>query len=181
MIKQLSQKQKINFSKWCKQRDGDVCFFCEKPLGKKHVLDHLNNARKDNRLENFVNAHQACNVAKAFNIDYQVKADEKLKQNEQALFIPKENNDPEATTEIKISQNNFEITEQYITEKIVTDGNILWHDALYGSVYQCKTKTRYGSPQCARNYLFILTCPEAPFMRTKNEKGKSVIIRRVGN
>jgi len=181
LTKQVSQKGKIRISRHCRQRDGNDCIYCEKLLGKSCVLDHLNNDRKDNRLENFVNAHQTCNVAKAFNIDYQIKASEKLKQNEQVLFIPKEYDEPEASTEIKISQNNFSITEQYINEKIITDGSISWHDALYGSVYQCKTKTGYGSPQCARNYLYTLTSNEAPFMRTKNEEGKSIITRRDGN
>jgi len=179
--KQLSQKRKVLFSNWCRQRDGDICLYCENPIGSKCILDHLNDNRSDNRLENFVNAHQSCNVAKSSNFDYQIIAMDKLQQNEKGLFIPKEEDNPEASTEIKISQNNYEITEQYISEKVITDGEIAWHDALYGSVYQCKKKTDYGSVQCVRNYLFSLTCPEAPFMRTKNEFGKSVIQRRVGN
>jgi len=179
--KQLSQKRKIIFSNWCRQRDGNNCLYCGKPITSKCILDHLNDIRADNRLENFVNAHQSCNVSKLSNYDYQIIAMDKLKQNEKGMFIPKEEDVSEASTEIKISQNNFEITEKYISEKIITDGEILWHDALYGSVYQCKKKTDYGSVQCVRNYLFSLTCLEAPFMRTKNENGKSVIQRRVGN
>jgi len=181
MTKNLSHKKKFLFSKWAKQRDGEICIYCIKPLGSKYVLEHLNDNRDDNRLENYVNAHQACNISKSFNIDYQIIAKEKLQQNENALFLPKEDDEPEASTEIKISQNNFDITEQYITEKIAIDQSISWHDALYGSVYQCKRKTGYGSTQCARNYLFVLTSPEASFMRTKNEQGKSIISRRKGN
>jgi len=98
------------------------------------------------------------------------------------LFIPVEDNESEETsTEIKISKNSYDITEQYVTEKILTDNRISWHDALYGSVYQCKKKTGYGSVQCVRNYLYTLTSPEAPFMVVKDENGKKMIQRRVGN
>ena len=180
-MKSLSQKAKIKFTRWIKQRDGPNCFYCEKP--KPNVLEHLvSGNRGDVRLEVFVLAHQSCNVAKEFNTDWQVMASEKLKENERALFIPTEDNESEeCSTEIKISKNSFDITEQYLSEKILTDNSISWHDALYGSVYQCKKKTGYGSVQCIRNYLYILTSPEAPFMKTKNDKKKPIIVRRNKN
>src|SRR3972149_2037335 len=125
MLKQISQKAKILYDKWCKQRDGDVCLYCKKPLGPKRVLEHLNDDRSDNRLENFCLAHQSCNIAKSFNADYQIISKEKLKENESALFIPVEvNTDDEASTEIKINQRSSEILEQYVAEKIAVDGKI---------------------------------------------------------
>jgi len=48
-------------------------------LGKKYILEHLNNNRKDNRLENFTLAHQHCNIIKAHNTDYDLIAQQKLK------------------------------------------------------------------------------------------------------
>jgi len=109
-------------------------------------------------------------------------ADEKLKQNELSLFIPVEDNESEeCSTEIKIAQNSFDITERYATERALTDGSISWHDALYGSAYQCKRKTGYGSVQCVRNYLYILTCPEGPLMKTKDKNKKPIIIMRNKN
>ena len=180
MSKQLSQKGKITNCKYCKQRDGDNCLYCKKPLGKRYVLEHLNDDRTDNRLENFCLAHQSCNIAKAYNADYQIIAKEKLKENESALFIPIEDNtDNEVSTEIKISKNNFDITEQYLTEKIVLDKKISWDDALNGAVYKCKKLTGYGSTQCIRNYLNVLTSTEAPFMQTKDENKNKIIMRRV--
>jgi len=179
-MKQLSQKAKIQFTKWIKQRDGPNCFYCRKEY--PNVLEHLDDNRNHNTLENFVLSHQTCNVAKNHNLDYQIMAQDKLKQNELAPFIPIEDNESEeASTEIKISKNSFDITEQYLSEKILTDDSISWHDALYGSVYQCKKKTGYGSVQCIRNYLYILTSPEAPFMKTKNENKKPIIVRRNQN
>ena len=179
MLKQISQKAKIQFSKWCHQRDGNNCLYCGKPLDSRKVLEHLNDNRQDNRLENFVNAHQKCNIAKSYNTDYQILAKEKLLENESALFIPIEDKtDDQASTEIKISKNNFEIVEQYLSEKIVLDDKISWDDALHGSAYKCKKLTGFGSVQCIRNYLKILTSSEAPFMQTKDENKNKIIMRR---
>lgn len=175
----LSHKRKLQFKKWLKQRDGDNCYLCEKPLGQHCVIESLNNNPKDCRLENSALAHQHCNITKINNIDYRLKAQEKLKQNETALFIPQEDDEPDdASTEIKISKNNFDITEQNISEKISVDGEISWDDALYGSVYKCKKITGYGSIQCVRNYLKILTSCESPFMIIKDENKKKKIVRR---
>ena len=179
-MNQLSHKAKILFTKWVKQRDGPNCFYCKKE--RPNILEHLDDNRNHNTLENFVNSHQVCNVAKKFNIDYEVMAQDKLKQNQLTPFIPTEDNESEeASTEIKISKNSYDITEQYLAEKILTDGSITWHDALYGSVYKCKKLTGYGSVQCVRNYLYTLTSPEGPFMKTKDENKKPIIVMRNQN
>jgi len=181
-LNQPSQKHKIYICRACKERDGDNCLYCVKPLGKKFILEHLNSKRTDNRLENYALAHQHCNLLKAHNTDYDLIAQAKLKENETNLFIPTEDNESEeASTEIKISKNNFEITEQYLSEKILTDDSITWHDALYGSTFKCKKLTGYGSVQCIRNYLYILTSPESPFMKTKDKNKKPIIVRRNQN
>ncbi len=124
-MNQPSRKYKLYIDRGCKERDGDNCLYCVKPLGKKYILEHLNNNRNDNRLENFALAHQHCNVTKAHNTDYELIAQSKLKENEQSLFIPTEDNtSEEASTEIKISMNSYDITEKYLSEKILTDGFI---------------------------------------------------------
>lgn len=179
-MNQLSHKAKIQFWKWIGQRDGKDCFYCKKP--NPNILEHLDDDRRHNILEDFVISHQTCNVAKKFNIDYQVMAQDKLKQNQLTPFIPIEDNESEeSSTEIKISKNSYDITEQYLSEKILTDDSITWHDALYGSVYKCKKLTGYGSVQCVRNYLYTLTSPEGPFMKTKDENKKPIIVRRNQN
>lgn len=184
MLKQISQKAKILYEKWLVQRDGLTCLYCKKdiPKNQKHVHDHLNDNRGDNRLENYARAHQSCNIAKISTFDYQIMAQEKLKENESALFIPVEDNtSDEASTEINISKNSFDITEQYISEKIVLNEKISWDDALYGSVYKCKRLTGYGSVQSVRSYLKTLSSPEAPFMQTKDKNKKKIIVKRSGN
>jgi len=109
-------------------------------------------------------------------------AKEKLLQNQLTPFIPIEDNESEeASTEIKISKTNFEIQEQYLLEKILTDGFITWHDALYGATYKCKKLTGHGSVQCTRNNLYTLTTAEAPFMKTKDKNKKPIIVRRNQN
>ena len=181
-MNQPSRKYKLYIDRGCKERDGDNCLYCTKPLGKKYIQEHLNNNRKDNRLENFALAHQHCNVDKIHNTDYDLIAQAKLKENEQSLFIPTEDNAPEeASTEIKIAKTNFEIQEQYVLEKTLTDGFITWHDALYGATYKCKKLTSYGSVQCTRNNLYTLTSLEAPFMKTKDKNKKPIIVRRNQN
>jgi len=184
MVKHISQKYKITLDKWMIQRDGLDCLFCKKeiPKNQKHVQDHLNNNRTDNRLENFARAHQSCNIAKAFNVDYQLIAQEKLKENELAIFIPVEDTtDSEVSTEIKINKSNSEILEQYISEKITLDGKINKDDAIYSSAYRCKKLTGHGSVQCMRTYLGILTCDEGPFMEAQDENKKKIIVKRTGN
>ncbi len=174
-----SQKFKIQSWKWLGQRDDPNCLYCKKL--NPNVIDHLNNNRNDNRLENYAKSHQSCNITKAFNTDYQIIAQEKLKENELALFIPQEDTPDDASTEIKISKSNFEITEQNIAEKIAVDGKIDWNDAKYGTVYKCKRITGYGSPQCVVEYLKILTSCEGPFMVTKDKNKKKIIVRRTEN
>ena len=179
-MNQLSHKAKILFTKWVKQRDGPNCFYCKKE--QPNILEHLDDNRDHNILENFVLSHQTCNVAKKNNFDYQVMAQDKSNQNKLTPFIPIEDNtSEEVSTEIKISKTNFEITEQYLSEKILTDDSITWHDALYGSTFKCKKLTGYGSVQCIRNYLYILTSPESPFMKTKDKNKKPIIVRRNQN
>jgi len=184
MTRKSSQKQNRITNNYCIQRDGLNCLFCEIPIPKNQacVIDHLNDNPLEDRLENRARCHQKCNIDKINNFDYQILADTKRRNNLIHPFIPKEDNESEEmSSEIKISKSNFDITEENITERILVDGFILWHDALYGSVYKCKKITGYGSVQCVRNYLYTLTSEFSPFMKAKNEKGKSIITKRCDN
>ena len=185
MTKHISHKTKILYEKWLIQRDGLVCLYCKKdiPRNQKHVHDHLNDNRGDNRLENYVRAHQSCNVAKKSTIDYQIMAQEKLKENELALFFPVEDKtNNEVSSEMQVNINSSEILEQYVAEKITVDGKIIKDDALFSAAYRCKKLTGHGSIQCMRTYLGILCCAEGPFMEAKDEETKKkIIVKRVGN
>ncbi len=67
-------------------RDGNMCLFCEQRfiIGNpkwRRVIDHLNNNEQDNRVENLGVVHAYCNEQKKNNIEFQVMASEKLKEN----------------------------------------------------------------------------------------------------
>jgi len=175
-----STQQIIKKKNYCIHRDGINCLYCNQPNNDKCVLDHLDGNPKHDYLENYAVVHQACNIKKIQSIDYQIIAKEKKRDNELAPFIPIEDKtDTEATTEIKINKSNFDITKQLITEIIQTDNSMSWNDALYGSAMKCKELTGYGSVQCIRNYLKMLTSPCGKFMITQNESREKIIVKRV--
>jgi hypothetical protein len=150
------------------------------------VIEHLNNNRMDNRLENLALAHQKCNIQKVNSFDYQIIAKERLKKNESKVLLERKNIEDrtpnDTSTEIQINQANHSIVEQFITERVNTDGAVEWQDALYAAVYKCRETTGYGSTQSVREYLKTLTSMLAPFMIIKDEKTrKKMIARRTGN
>ncbi|MGY5148621.1 MAG: hypothetical protein ACW9W3_00990 [Candidatus Nitrosopumilus sp. bin_68KS] len=69
------------------KRDGDICFYCLMPFvndvpSLRRTIDHANNNPVDNRTENLLLCHLECNEKKKRNSDWQIKANEKLMQNE---------------------------------------------------------------------------------------------------
>lgn len=187
MSRQLSAKQKQEYLPILIARDGGFnCIYCKGPLNiDTLIFEHLNNNRNDSRIENIALAHQSCNIKKASSYDYQIIAAEKLKENESKMFVGEKIYMPteakEASTEIDINVTNFEITEQFLRERITTDGSMEFTDALNSIAYLCKKKTGHGSQQSVRNYISILTSSVGQFMITKNEEKKKIIVRRTGN
>jgi len=166
-----------------KNRDGKNCLYCENPVGEKFIIEHLNNNPNDTRIVNKVLAHQSCNKKKQDYLDYQIKAQEKLKFNEANEFVcPIPDNTPaEASTEIKINQQCRDIITKYISETINVDQKIEWDDALFSSTYLCTKETGHGSVNSTRNHLMALTSQAAPYMVTKDQKTKKkIIIKRLG-
>jgi hypothetical protein len=167
------------------QRDGGLqCYYCKIKLRLNEIIfEHLNNNRLDNREENLVISCQSCNVKKKHHADMQITAKEKLIINENGNYLSERitvysSESNTASTEIIINLTNFEITEKYLTEIIQTDGNVLYTDALNSCVYLCKKKTRHGSQQSIRNYISTLTCGVGPFMISKDENNKKIIVKR---
>ncbi|MGI0027823.1 MAG: hypothetical protein ACREAD_08300, partial [Nitrosopumilaceae archaeon] len=76
---------------------------------------------------------------------------------------------------------NYPIVEQFLKERINTDGFIDYKEALYACVYKCKSMTGHGSSQSVREYIATLTSILGPFIVTKDEKKKKIIVKRVGN
>lgn len=115
----------------------------------------------------------------------QILAIEKLHENEMNNFVYErkieDKSIQEATTEIEINVSTFDMTEQYLTEIIQTDGNIVFSDALYSIVFLVKKKTGHGSEPCVRRYIKTLTCSADPFEIIKNKENKKIIVKRSEN
>ena len=187
MSKQLSSTEKNSYFPILIERDGGfICFYCGLFLQfGSFVFEHLNNNRNDNRMENIVLACQSCNNAKPYDQIMQVKALEKLKQNEGSNYVREKisivDSNKEVSAEIEINVTNSEITEQYITESVKANGSIEYTDALHSSVFLCKSKTGHGSQQSVRNYIASLTSVVGPFQIIRDDDKKKVIVKRGGN
>jgi len=196
LVKHLSQRQKLMLLPFLIERDGGYCcFYCKYPLSiETQVYDHLNSNPKDNRPENIVLSCQSCNVKKENDFDLIFLAKEKLRENELNLFVRKSEFHPlqknqfhkvedalEVRTEIDINQSNFEITKQYLYEKLAVDDSLEYTKTINNCAYICKEKTGYGSQQSVRNYIDSLTSEVAPFMISKNDEKKKIIVKRCDN
>ena len=183
----LSEKQKLEYLPQLIHRDdGFNCFFCKtKLVVGNFIFEHLNRNRSDNRLENLVLACQSCNIKKVSDSDLQILAKQKLKENESKIFLREKIciEDPgphNVSTEIDINITNFAITKQHISEVITTDEFILYKDAINSSTYLCHEKTGHGSQQSVRNYIDMLISDVGPFMITRDENGKKIIVKKKG-
>lgn len=101
-------------------RDGENCFYCEKPFPTKflgvikfpfdrnmeRVYDHLSNDPTDNRVENLVFAHSICNQQKKNNQAWINKAKTKLRDNEKSSDIPIAHAGTDKETSTETDSNN---------------------------------------------------------------------------
>lgn len=114
----------------------------------------------------------------------QILALQKKEDNEKSMLTCERDNfevsAPTLTPEIDANQQNFEIAQQFLSEIIQTDGFIEYKDALDSITMLCKKKTNFGSQVSVRRYLDALTSRVGPFMITKNEEKKRIIIKRTG-
>lgn len=188
MAKHITSKQKLEYLLLLIERDGGWnCYYCKQSLTFQSTrLEHLNNNRNDNRLENLVLACQSCNIKKISDCDYRIMATNKLQKNEDEFFLRARisvsgNISKEASTEIEINTSNFEITERYLSESIAANGSVEYSDALNSCVYLCKKTTGHGSQQSVRNYFATLTSSVGLFEIIRDDAKRKVIVRRSGN
>ncbi len=179
----LTGKMKVKFFQIISQRDGGFkCFYCSKNLLNTHwVYEHLDDNPMHSTVENIVLACQSCNVKKKNDFDMQFLALEKKKQNEGSNFVcERENERTTFSNEIEINKQNFDLTQQYLTEIIETDGSLEYKDAVNSVAMLCKKKTGHGSTQSVREYLNMLASREGPFEIVKNDEKKRIIVKRSG-
>ena len=180
-MKNLTTKMKKDWFDPVEKRDGGfICFYCRKSLSLTHfVYDHLNDNRRDNRIENVVFSCYRCNVLKIDDIDMQLNAQEKLGMNDISNSMgEKISSKPRELKELDISKENYEIAEEYVTKEVDLHGSVIVTEVKNCISYLCRQANGTGSPQAVTNYLNTLTCKVAPFEISKNKKGKKIIRRK---
>ena len=188
MTKQLSQKEKIKICEYLVDRDsGYKCFYCKKPFLKdRSIIEHLNDNRTDNRLDNLVLSCQSCNIKKARDKDciYNDIAFLKLEKNENQIYLREKDlkkitkyKEEETSIEIDINTKNFDIVQDYIETRVDSFESIEFKDTLDSCVLLCRKKTNHGSHQCVRNYISALTS-SVGFYQIVKKNTKNVIVKK---
>jgi len=180
MSRTLTTAKKLKLLPLLIERDSFQCFYCKKKFkGNGYIYEHLNNNRADNRAENIVLAHQKCNIEKIDNIGYIMDAQEKLKENEETLFLGENSTrvDVAVPTEIAISHQCYSITNERIAEILKIHGKYEFKEALYDCIYLCREKTGNGSEQAIRRHILTLTASIANFEIIKKDKKKWIVKR----
>jgi len=179
------RKKAIYLERLIKRDGGFKCFYCKYDLSKIiWIYEHLDNNPNHSEIENIVLACQSCNIKKINDYDMQIMAMEKRRLNQQMnLSCERESLEVEGPTmspEMDIGKKNFELTKKYLQEIINTDDYIEVKDAIDSSSMYCINKTGHGSPVAVRRYIDMLCSREGPFMITKNDDGKRILVNRKG-
>ena len=186
MSKHFSHQEKRRLHTYLIWRDGNKCIYCKKSFrnSREPIIEHLNNDRSDNRRDNLAYAHQKCNVLKGTQNDGKFLEIGLLKLEENELhnyvgesFLEKEPK-KDASTEIEINHKCYEITEQYLTDKILEKVWIPYKGVIHNISFLAIQKTGHGSVQSIRSHLMILTSDDAPFEIMNDEKEGKIIRRR---
>ena len=187
-IKHLTDRMKSEYLNIIIERDeGFKCFYCSEKFslsqrGKdQYLYEHLNNNRKDNRIDNVVLACRSCNNKKPNDIDMQFIADAKLIENENLNYMREKfqrKEDNRQDSEVQISKMNYQICRRYVIKNVDSFGEIDFKNTVHSIVYQCRENNNTGSPQATYNYLNIICCNESPFEIVKNSENKRIIRRK---
>ena len=181
MTKSLTQTLKQKYLPILIKRDkGFVCLYCKEQLTDEYIFEHLDDNRNHNEIENIVLAHQSCNIKKIDYIEYGLVAEDKLKENQEMglYYLEDESAHEQNSSEIEINKALFNFTEQYIAEKIVTDVNISFDDAITELPYLCQKRFGHGSEQSVRRYVKQLTCKASEWQVVRDDKNKKIICKR---
>ena len=183
MSKLLTQKEKIRVKDLHIIEDGTKCVYCTEELDLETcVIAHLDDNTKNNNDWNHGLAHQKCNIEAIENIDYHLKAQERIRQNHSKIYAPRvEDKNEHVSTEVDINVSNREITKQKLFEWTI-DGQKTEHkDTLDSITYLCQEMTGHGSQKCVREYINAMCSSTGPFMIVKDENKRKMIQRRTEN
>jgi len=183
LSKLLTPKDKLRVKDLHIKEDGTDCVYCEKELDLDNcVIAHLDNNPKHNNDWNHALAHQQCNIDAIENIDYHLKAQDRIRLNHSKIYAPRiEIKNENVSNEVEINVSNREIAKQYLTERTIDDKTTDYKDALDSITYLCQKMTGHGSQKCVRDYISSFCSSIAPFMIVKDENKNKVIQRRTGN
>jgi len=188
-MSRLTHKRKTESFPIIVERDGYQCFYCIMGFSLTHSAeyDHLNNNPDDSRVENLVLCHHECNIKKKTSSDWQIKASEKLKQNERVLLacerrLADTGTTQELTSSQQISKALRPIALQWLEEHTLIEKEILLKDAVNAIVFLCQKQTGWGSQ--ATIYRYIDECTNryyGIFTLSTDGAGKTIIRRRTEN
>ena len=183
MAKLLTQKDKLKVKELHIKEDGTTCVYCEKELDLDTcVIAHLDDNPKHNNDWNHALAHQQCNIDAIENIDYHLKAQERIRLNHSKIYAPRiEDKNENVSTEVDINVTNRGLSKQKLYEWTVDGQQIEHNESMNSITYLCTELTSHGSQKCVREYIAALCSSAGPFMIVKDENGKKMIQRRVGN
>ncbi len=188
-MSRLTHRRKTEYFQLLVKRDGYRCFYCTDKFSDTHSAeyDHLNNNTNDSRLENIVFTHHECNNKKKFNTDLQIKAQEKLLENERTVFASERRQADTGTTEEltssqRINQALEPIARQWLDEHLLMEKEILLKDAVNAIVNLCRKQTGSGSQATIYRYIDTWSNPyNGDLTLSKDTTGKSLIHRRTDN
>ena len=193
--KHLSLNQKAKWLPYIIERDGNFCFYCEQRFINsdhrwKRVFDHLNNNEGDNRPENLVLAHWYCNELKKTNCDWQIMAQEKLKENEklaESLGEGERKKLPQIETNTEIDSNTefSKITEEYLIERLFPhhgrpplENDLDFIETLNNITLRCYRKNKHASQNTLRRIIDMFCASEGPFEKVKIEGRYKIRLRK---
>ena len=181
------------------RRDGDVCFYDKMPFrheveGLKRTFDHLNNDWDDNRIENLVLCHKDCNNKKRNNLEMQMIAIDKLKDNQSKLPYSEsmgERDNLQATTEQadeltegELNRIINKVTDTYLKERLPdsnADTFIPFMDTMNSITYLVQQDTKGRGGQVAVRRAIDVRCCSIGEFQILREDGKRIIRRRKTN
>jgi len=171
------------------ERDDYRCFYCKGKFYDNHPAeyDHLNNNPNDSRRENLVFSHKECNNKKKFDSDYQIIAQDKLIENENAVVacertLADTSTTKELTSQQEISKTNMSITKQFLQEHTINNEELILRDIVNAIVDICQDNNGTGSQAAVYRYIDSLTNSyTGKYTLSKNQKGLVIIRRRTEN
>ena len=185
-MSRLTHRKKMVYFQLIVERDEYKCFYCEEVFSDNHPpeYDHLNNNPEDSRPENIVLTHRECNNKKKFSTDWQIKAHDKLEQNERAVLacerrLADTGSTEELTSSQQISKALRPIALQWLEEHSLIEKDILLKDAINAIVFLCQKQTGWGSTATIYRYFDEWCNPYyGKYTFSRNEAGKIIIRRR---